>query len=136
MSTSYNDATQTITVGGGKFDPVAEDVWDFEVSGFKVVQSWLGYRMKDRKGKKSSPLDDIHPTNWTYDFTREFLELLWVLEKTIEGYPAQKKLFERILDSDLYTANEFPKPGDGERNGPKISKDRHQAPGLWDEVEK
>ena len=59
-----------------------------------------------------------------------------MLEKTIEGYPAQKKLFQRILDSDLYTANEFPKPSDGERNGPKISKDRHKAPGLWDEVEK
>jgi len=131
----YNESTETINVGSGKFAPVSKEVWNFEVSGFKVVQSWLGYRMRDRKGKKSSPLDDIHPTNWTHDFTREFLELLWVLEKTIEGYPVQKKLFQRILDSDLYTADELPKPSDEERKGPKISKERDEEPGLWDEAD-
>jgi hypothetical protein len=31
------------------------------MSGLKVVQLWLGYRMKKRARKKSSPLDDIRP---------------------------------------------------------------------------
>ena len=66
---SYNEPTQTITVGDGKFAPVSKTVWEFEVSGFKVVQSWLGYRMSKRIGKKSSPLDDIHPLSWTREFT-------------------------------------------------------------------
>jgi len=69
---SYNEPTKTILVGDGKFAPVAREIWEFEVSGFKVVQSWLGYLMRERKGKKSCPLDDIHPKSWTYEFTREF----------------------------------------------------------------
>lgn len=117
---SYNDTTKTILVGDGAFGPVDPKVWEFEVSGFKVVQSWLGYRMKDRKGKKSSPLDDIHPRTWTHEFTREFLELLWVLEKTIEGYPEQKKIFEKVLKSDLYKAGELPPVPEELRDGPKI----------------
>lgn len=117
---SYNDTTRAILVGDGAFAPVDQKVWDFEVSGFKVVQSWLGYRMSDRKGKKSSPLDDIHPRTWTHDFTREFLELLWVLEKTLEGYPKQKEIFERVLKSDLYTADELPPVPEELRKGPEV----------------
>lgn len=131
---SYNSNTKTIVVGDGKFSPVTHEVWEFEVSGFKVVQSWLGYRMKDRKGKKSSPLDDIHPRVWSHDFTREFLELLWVLEKTIEGYPAQKKLFERVLKSDLYTAEELPRVPEEAHKGPNIPKPKANETSLWDDA--
>ena len=58
---SYDPVGREISVGDGRFGPVAPEVWAFEVSGLKVVQSWLGYRMKKRKGKKSSPLDGIRP---------------------------------------------------------------------------
>jgi predicted helicase len=92
----YNDATKTLRVGAGAFAPVALDVYNFEVSGLKVVQSWLGYRMKNPKGKKSSPLDDIRPETWTGDFTTEFLELLWILEATINEYPRQAKLLAAV----------------------------------------
>ncbi len=78
----YDEATKTLHVGTGAFAPVAPAVYNFEVSGLKVVQSWLGYRMKKPKGKKSSPLDDIRPERWTGDFTTELLELLWILEAT------------------------------------------------------
>jgi hypothetical protein len=88
----YNDATRTLRVGAGAFAPVAPEVYNFEVSGLKVVQSWLGYRMKDPKGKKSSPLDEIRPERWTGDSTTELLELLWILEATIAEYPRQTKL--------------------------------------------
>lgn len=117
---SYNEATETIAVGDGKFAPVSKDIWEFEVSGFKVVQSWLGYRMRERKGKKSSPLDDIHPKSWTYEFTREFLELLWVLGKTLDGYPEQKRIFEEVLKSDLFRADELPAVPEELRKGPKL----------------
>ena len=130
---SYNEATETVTVGGGTFTPVSKTVWYFEVSGFKVVQSWLGYRMKDRKGKKSSPLDDIHPERWTYEFTWEFLELLWVLEKTIDGYPAQEKIFNRILASELYTAQELPPVPEEARKGPKMPKAKGETMEMWEE---
>ena len=128
---SYNEATKTITVGDGAFAPVAKEVWEFEVSGFKPVQSWLGYRMRERKGKKSSPLDDIHPSSWTYEFTREFLELLWVMQKTIDSYPAQKDLFERVLESDLFTADELPPVPDDAREGQKLPKFKKNETVLW-----
>jgi hypothetical protein len=95
-------------VGTGCFKPVAREVYEFEVSGLKVVQSWLGYRMRSGKGKKSSPLDDIRPERWTAQFTTELLELLWVLEATLGTYPSQARLLAEVLQSDLFRANELP----------------------------
>lgn len=105
---SYDDATRTLHVGEGAFAPVSPEVYAFEVSGLKVVQSWLKYRMKKGAGRKSSPLDDIRPESWTGQFTTELLELLWVLEKTVEGYPAQETLLEAIIEGDCFKATEFP----------------------------
>jgi predicted helicase len=116
----YTEETRTLHVGDGAFAPVSSEVLEFEVSGLKVVQSWLGYRMKDRSGKKSSPLDDIRPKAWTREFTRELLELLWVLEKTVTGYPKQKQLLESVLASDLFQTNELPPVPDSAREAPKI----------------
>ena len=80
---AYNDENATLHVGAGEFAPAAPELFAFEVSGLKVVQSWLKYRMKKGAAKKSSPLDDIRPTRWTSQFTTELLELLWVLEATL-----------------------------------------------------
>jgi len=96
-SFDYTEATQTLHVGDGEFAPVEPDVYNFEVSGLKVVQSWLGYRMKRPKGKKSSPLDDITPERWSGQFTTELLELLWILEATIATYPEQAKLLKELV---------------------------------------
>ncbi|RXK85153.1 DNA methyltransferase [Chlorobaculum sp. 24CR] len=104
----YIDATRTLRVGNGEFAPVSPEAFAFEVSGLKVVQSWLKYRMKKGAGKKSSPLDDIRPERWTSRFTTELLELLWVLEATIDGYPAQATLFDAIIASDCFRAGELP----------------------------
>lgn len=93
----YNDASKTLHVGAGAFAPVTPEVYNFEVSGLQVVQSWLGYRMKNPKGKKSSPLDEIRPEKWTGDFTTELLELLWILEATIAEYPRQAKLLAAVI---------------------------------------
>jgi len=107
-SFNYSDATQTLHVGDGQFRPVAREVFDFEVSGLKVVQSWLKYRMKKGAGKKSSPLDDIRPERWPSQFTTELLELLWVLEATVEGYPEQARLLEAVTASPCFAAGELP----------------------------
>ncbi len=104
----YEEPTRTLHVGEGEFSPVAPEVYEFEVSGLKVVQSWLKYRMKNGGGKKSSPLDDIHPECWTSQFTTELLELLWVLEVTVASYPEQAKLLEAITEGDCFTADEMP----------------------------
>ena len=116
----YDAQNGRLTVGGGAFEPVAPEVYEFEVSGLKVVQSWLGYRMKSRKGRKSSPLDDIRPRSWTRQFTTELLELLWVLEATVAGYPNQEALLDRVLAGELFTGDEFPEVPDESRKPPKV----------------
>lgn len=115
---SYDQATQTLHVGVGLFKPVALAVWEFEVSGLKVVQSWLGYRMKIRKGKKSSPLDDITPTSWPSEFTSELLRLLHLLEETLEIYPQQAALLEQIIKAPLLNAAQLGEPPEVYRKAP------------------
>lgn len=104
----YIYATQTLHVGSGEFAPVSREVFEFEVSGLKVVQSWLRYRMKRGAGKKSSVLDEIRPTRWTGESTTELLNLLWVLEATIEGYPEQARQLEAVIASECFRFNEMP----------------------------
>jgi hypothetical protein len=127
----YNNATKMLLVGEGAFGPIAPEVFEFEVSGMKVVQSWLGYRMKKPKGKKSSPLDEITPATlggWPSEFTTELLELLWVLEATIAEYPAQEKLLTAVVKRPCFKASELPPVPDSARMPPK-----HVNPGLFDE---
>jgi hypothetical protein len=115
----YNETTRTLRVGEGEFAPVVREVFEFEVSGLKVVQSWLKYRMKKGAGKKSSPLDDIRPERWTGQFTTELLELLWVLEATVEGYPGQAKLLKAVIESECFQASELPPVPEEMRKPPK-----------------
>jgi hypothetical protein len=134
-SYEYNDTTRTLRIGDGEFAPVAPDVYEFEVSGLKVVQSWLKYRMKNRRknggGKKLSPLDDIRPEKWTGDFTTELLELLWVLEATTAEYPTQAKLLSTIVKGACFRADELPAVPDSARKPPS----RRAENGLFDEAE-
>ena len=115
----YDEATQTLHVGQGQFAPVAKEVYEFEVSGLKVVHSWLKYRMRDGAGSKSSPLDGIRPTKWPAAFTIEVLELLWVLDATVAGYPEQAELLESVASGECVKAAELPEVPPGMRKPPK-----------------
>jgi hypothetical protein len=128
----YNDATRTLRVGDGEFRPVAPEVYEFEVSSLKVVQSWLKYRMKKGAGKKSSPLDDIRPERWTGQFTTELLELLWVLEATVETYPDQAKLLDAIVAGPCFRADELPAVPEESRKAP-LRRDRDLLDGSEDQ---
>ncbi len=100
-----------------------------------MVKSWLGYRMRERRGRKSSPLDEIRPTVWTHEFTRELLELLWVLEKTIEGYQQQKQLLEEVLAGDLFRADELPEVPKEAQQPPKVIRPETQQGVLFEQDE-
>ncbi len=116
-SFSWDPHDEILAVGTGRFGPVPEAIWKFEVSGLKPLQSWLGYRMKAGKGKSSSPLDEIRPERWT--FTPELLMVLAVLEHTVEMTPAARSLLDRVLDGEVFDRSELPTPTDAERKAPK-----------------
>ena len=115
----YTEATRTLHVGVGAFAPVAPDIYAFEVSGLKVVQSWLKYRMKNGAGRKSSPLDDIRPARWTSAFTTELLELLWILEATVALYPEQERLLKAVVEGACFQASDLPPVPDDRGKAPR-----------------
>jgi hypothetical protein len=41
--------------GTGCLAPVSPEVWEFEVSGTKPLQKWLGYRMAQRQDRAPYP---------------------------------------------------------------------------------
>ena len=120
---SYDAQTRALSVGSGMFAPVSPDVYGFAVSGLEIVKSWLGYRMRDRAGKKSSELDDIRPASWNFDMTKELLELLWTLEATVAEYPNLGALLERVCASPNFSAIDFPMPRDTQRKAPQNEDD-------------
>ena len=129
---SYDTTTNEIHFGDGRFGHVLPEVWEFEVSGLKVVQSWLSYRRKSGSGKRSSSLDEIRPRKWTAQMTDEFLELLWVLEHTVAMFPDLQNLLEKIVAGPCFSAKELPQPTEAERQSPKVviergSKDTSQG---------
>lgn len=101
----YDAASQTLTVGNGAITPVSPEVWDFEVSGMKPLQKWLGYRMAQRQGRTSSPLDAITYDEWA--FTDELLLVVSILQHTVDLTPRAAELLERVLAGSLFTAEEL-----------------------------
>jgi hypothetical protein len=102
---TYDPVTRTISGGGGTVGPVSAEVWGFEVSGFKPLQSWLGYRQAKKKGKSSSPLDAISYDEWT--FTQELLLVINILQHTVDLTPRASALLDRVVAGDIFTAEEL-----------------------------
>src|SRR5262249_34965510 len=96
----------------GVFEKVAPEIWEFSVSGFNILQSWLGYRMKTRAGKKSSPLDRLRTNGWQFD--NELLDLLLVLGATIKMIPTLNEATQKVLAYELWTEAELPVPSQQE----------------------
>jgi predicted helicase len=114
----YDPATKEIRVGDGRFGPVSPELWKLDVSGLQIISSWLSFRMKNRAGRKSSPLDSVRPDHWTPKMTDEFLELLWVLEASYEMEPELATTLDDIADSPCILASDLPMPNAAEMSLP------------------
>ena len=130
----HDPETSTLFVGEGEIRPVSQEAYDYNVSGLEVVKSWLGYRRKNPRGRTSSPLDGIRPERWTGEMTRELLELLWVLEATVEREPELANLLAEITSSEVFTADELPEPTEEERKPPKTKPATSQDALIGDDV--
>lgn len=114
----YEPLTETLRVGEGVFEPVAPEVFELEISGLKPVQSWLAYRMRNGAGRRSSRLDRIVPERWGAQFTSELLDVLWILEATVEKFPDLARLLDDILEGELFSEDELPDPDEKLRKAP------------------
>ncbi|MFC5747986.1 type ISP restriction/modification enzyme [Actinomadura rugatobispora] len=107
----YDPDRRTLNVGDGRISPVAPRVWEYEVSGMRIVKKWFDYRRREPAGRRSSPLDDINPERWPAKFTTELLELLNVLGRCAALEPAQAQLMDRIVSSPLITTDHLAAEG-------------------------
>ena len=112
----YDPATENLAVEEGEFAPVTREVWEYSVSGYQVVKSWLDRRKLKRSGRKSSPLDDDRPERW--EFTEDLLHLLWVIEATLNLQPQGADLLDEACASELFSSDELPSPSNDERKPP------------------
>lgn len=117
----YDPEGEVLIVGDGEFSPVKAAVYNYEISGFNVVQSWLGYRLKKRKGKKSSPLDEIASSGWSAEYTTELLDLLNLLTQTIDIFSSNDSLLADIVDGNQLLASTFGAPPEWMRDAPVTS---------------
>jgi hypothetical protein len=110
---SYDAAKRRLLVGDGFIDNVPPEVWEYEVSGKRVLTQWFSYRKKDRErpiiGDRRPPskLGDIQPDHWLAEYTSELLNVLHVLGSLVELEPLQAKLLARICSGTLITAAEL-----------------------------
>jgi len=124
----WDEAAETLHVGEGTFAPISQAVWEFEVSGLRPVKSWLGYRMREPAGRKSSPLDEIRPREWPAEFTEELLELLWVLEHTVDMSSDLATFLEAVIQGNVLPAEKLPTPTENQRKAPEIPRGNDAAP--------
>lgn len=116
----YREATTTLCIGDGEVGPVSKEVWDFSVSGYKVLPRWLDFRMAKGAGKRTSELDRIRPTSWPPEWTTELLDLLWVLEATVTLWPEANEILNEIVTGICLGTNELPSPSQEEQQPPRV----------------
>ena len=107
-SVSYDRTSQSLRIGTGEIRPVPEAVWEYRVGGMRVVDKWVGYRLKKPRGRPpSSPLDTYKATSWTRAFNDDLLSLLHVLEQLVQLEAAQGKLLDDLLRGPLVDAGQL-----------------------------
>jgi len=98
----YDESQQRLLVGSGFINNVPKAVWDYEVSGKRVLTQWFSYRKKNRErpiiGDRRPPskLGDIQSHHWLAEYTTELLNVLHVLALLIEMEPDQARNLEEI----------------------------------------
>jgi hypothetical protein len=98
----YDEARRRLLVGKGFIENVPPAVWNYEVSGKRVLTQWFSYRKKNRErpiiGDRRPPskLGDIQPDHWLAEYTTELLNVLHVLALLLEKEPDQAQLLEAI----------------------------------------
>jgi hypothetical protein len=99
----YDAAQACVWLGEGCVAPMSEEVWAFCVSGYRVVNNWLRRRLRPRgRGKGKSPLDSIGLTAWPAPLTEELLQLLWLVETTIDLGPQLDALLSAARVKSLH----------------------------------
>lgn len=122
----YDEQAEAICIGdAGWVAPVPAAVWGYRVGGMRVVEKWIGYRLKKPRGRPAaSPLDEINVTSWPQSFNDDLLTLVHVLVRLVHIEPAQDALLNDVCASplidtaQLHEAGVLPVPSSARRPPP------------------
>lgn len=113
----WDAGSGTLTVGNGSFGRVNRAVWKFEVSGLKVLQSWLGNRQGEQL-RGEGPAFGADVVQRAGLLALACLHLA-ILEQTVDLTPKAADLLQRVMTGDLVDPATLPMPIDAEREAPK-----------------
>ena len=116
---SYNPESKELHVGNGRIGSIDPKIWNYEISRSRVVESWLGYRMKKPRGRKSSKLDYIRPRHCSADMTTTLISLVWILEATLNMEPELESILQAVIKSKCFRADDLPIPSEAQKKPPK-----------------
>ena len=130
---AYDEATGRLSIGDGYVERVTPRMWNYEVSGKKVLRQWFSYRKSNRErpiiGDRRPPskLGDIQPDHWLAEYTTELINVLNVIGRLVALEPAQAELLKRVCAGPMISAEELrvaspparqagPRPGSGHKS--------------------
>ena len=94
----YDNETETLAFGGGKFTGVTVAIWGHQVSGYRTLPRWIKARSVNAGGRRSSPLDDIQPDKWT--FTSELIDVCDQIVSLNNTAVIAEPILQRIVASN------------------------------------
>jgi hypothetical protein len=130
----YDHDGQAICIGSGCVSPVPSGVWEYRVGGMRIVDKWIGYRLKNPRGRPaSSPLDNINAPVWTRAFNDDLLNLLNVLGQLVQLEAGQDVLLHDVLARPLIDTQRLRDGGvlpvaENQRRSPQP----HATQALWE----
>lgn len=110
---AYDSDCGRLEVGSGYIDNVPCAVWEYEVSGKRVLKQWFSYRRRNRSRpiigdrRTPSPLGHIQPKGWLAEYTTELLNVLHVLGRLVALEPRQEDLLNRVCEGPLIGVDEL-----------------------------
>ena len=110
---AYDATLHRLTVGEGFIDNVVPAVWEYEVSGKRVLPQWFSYRRFDRSrpiiGKRRAPseLDSVQVESWPVEYTTELMNVIHVLSRLVELESHQSDLLDRVCGGQLFDAEDL-----------------------------
>ncbi|MCY4173755.1 MAG: N-6 DNA methylase [Cyanobacteria bacterium MAG CAR3_bin_5] len=104
---TYDETACRLRIGDGFIDNVPSSVWEYEISGKRVLVQWFSYRRLDRSrprlGDRRLPslLASIQPHGWLSEYTTELMNVLNILGRLVALEPRQADLLNRICDGPM-----------------------------------
>lgn len=113
----YDESKKRLLIGSGFIENIDPEVWNYEVSGKKVLLHWFSYRKADRSRpiigdrRPPSPLVNVQPDHWIAEYTTELINVINVLGLLVDLEERQADILEKICAGPTITTTMLEEAG-------------------------